>query len=93
MESSVQSGFMNALAGATYLVHRGVPFRMAHEQIGKAVQECLEKGCELQDLSLEELRQFNPLFDQDFYSALTLESVLSVHDVSGGTAPVQVKQA
>ena len=93
MQSSVQSGFMNALAGATYLVHRGVPFRMAHEQIGKAVQECLEKGCELQDLSLEELRQFNPLFDQDFYSALTLESALSVHDVSGGTAPVQVKQA
>src|SRR6202040_2128491 len=53
MQEAAQSGFMNAWAGATYLVRRGVPFRLAHEQIGKAVQMCLEKHCELQDLSLE----------------------------------------
>ncbi|HKN37081.1 MAG TPA: argininosuccinate lyase [Terriglobales bacterium] len=93
MQAAAQSGFMNAWAAATYLVERGVPFRLAHEQVGKAVQRCLEKGCELQDLPLDELKQLNPAFDQDFYSRLTLTSVLSIHDVVGGTAPEQVKQA
>ena len=46
---------MNAMAAATYLVRRGVPFRRAHEHIGQAVQYCLEKGCELEDLSLERI--------------------------------------
>jgi argininosuccinate lyase len=93
MQHAAQSGFMNAWAAATYLVQRGVPFRLAHEQIGKAVQMCLEKQCELQDLSLEELRSVNLKFDNDFYACLKLESVLAVHDVPGGTAPAQVKQA
>jgi argininosuccinate lyase len=93
MQAAAQSGFMNAWAAATYLVERGVPFRLAHEQIGKAVQQCLEKGCELQDLSLDELKKLNPAFDQDFYSRLTLTSVLSIHDVAGGTAPAHVKEA
>jgi argininosuccinate lyase len=93
MQAAAQSGFMNAWAAATYLVKCGVPARLAHEQIGKAVQLCLEKGCVLADLSLEELRQFNPAFRDDFYSWLTLESVLSIHDVPGGTAPAQVKRA
>jgi len=93
MQQSAQSGFMNAWAAATYLVKRGVPFRLAHEQIGKTVQLCVEKRCELADLSLEELRQFSPEFDHDFYSCLTLEPVLAIHDVPGGTAPGQVKRA
>lgn len=93
MQKAAQSGFMNAWAAATYLVQRGVPFRLAHEQIGKAVQLCLEKHCELQDLSLEELRSVNTKFNEDFYAALTLESVLAIHDVHGGTAPARVKQA
>ncbi|HTR66263.1 MAG TPA: hypothetical protein VMH85_10850, partial [Terriglobales bacterium] len=88
-----QTGFMNAFAAATYLVNRGVPFRSAHEQVGKAVQLSIEKGCELQDLSLEELRQLNPAFDRDFYSCLGVEQVLAIHDVPGGTAPARVKQA
>ena len=93
MQKAAQSGFMNAWAAATYLVQRGVPFRLAHEQIGKAVQVCLEKHCELQDLSLEELRLVNPKFDQDFYASLKLDAVLAIHDVPGGTAPARVKQA
>jgi len=93
MQEAAQTGFMNAWAAATYLVKRGVPFRLAHEQIGKAVQWCLDKGCELADLSLEELRQLNPAFESDFYSCLTLESVLAIHDVAGGTAPEQVRRA
>ena len=93
MQEAAQSGFMNAWAGATYLVRHGVPFRLAHEQIGKAVQICIERSCDLADLPLEELRQLNPLFEQDFYSSLTLQAVLDIHDVPGGTAPARVRQA
>ncbi|MGH9501809.1 MAG: argininosuccinate lyase [Terriglobales bacterium] len=93
MQEAAQSGFLNAWAGATYLVQRGVPFRLAHEQIGKGVQTCIERNCELGDLPLEELRQLNSAFDQDFYSCLKLQAVLAVHDVPGGTAPARVRQA
>jgi len=93
MQQAAQSGFMNAWAAATYLVKRGVPSRLAHERIGKAVQMCVERGCELQDLALEELRSLNPAFDQDFYESLKLASVLAVHDVPGGTAPARVRHA
>jgi argininosuccinate lyase len=93
MQQAAQSGFLNAWAAATYLVQRGVPFRRAHEQIGKAVQMCLERQCELQDLPLEELRSVNLKFDQDFYACLKVEAVLAIHDVPGGTAPGRVRQA
>ena len=93
MAEAAQSGFMNAWAAATYLVKRGVPFRMAHEQVGKAVRLCLERGCRLQDLPLEDLRSFSPAFGADFPSHLTLEYVLGIHDVPGGTAPARVQQA
>jgi argininosuccinate lyase len=93
MQNTAESGFMNAFAAATYLAGKGVPFRLAHEQVGKAVQLCLEKNCELQDLAIEELRQFSPAFDQDVYPQLTVQSVLAIHDVPGGTAPERVKQA
>ena len=91
--AAAASGFMNAWTAATYLVRKGVPFRLAHDVVGKAVQRALEKGCELRDLSLEELQTLNPVFAQDFYSSLTLEAVLQVHDVIGGTAPSRVQQA
>jgi len=54
---------------------------------------CLERGCELQDLPLSELQLLSPAFDQDFYESLKLASVLTVHDVPGGTAPNRVRQA
>jgi len=93
MQAEAQSGFMNAWAGATYLVRRGVPFRLAHEQIGQAVRTCIERNCQLRALPLEELRQLNPVFDEDFYPCLNLQSVLNIHDVPGGTAPARVRQA
>ncbi len=93
MREAAQSGFMNAWAAATYLVKRGVPSRLAHERIGKAVQMCVERNCELQDLPLEDLQLLSPAFDRDFYESLKLASVLAVHDVAGGTAPSRVRQA
>jgi len=93
MHAAASSGFMNAMAAAHYLVARGVPFRRAHEQIGKAVPWCLENHCELQDISLDDLRRFAPEAEQDFYSHLTLDAVLGGHNVEGGTAPARVRQA
>jgi argininosuccinate lyase len=92
MNEAAQSGFMNAWGAATYLVNRGVPSRLAHEQIGKAVKLCVEKRCELQDLTLDELRVLSPVFDESFHDCLKLASVLAIHDVLGGTAPARVRQ-
>jgi argininosuccinate lyase len=93
MNEAAQSGYLNAMAAATYLVHKGVPFRTAHEKIGNAVRFAIEKGVELNDLSLDELRQFGPEFDEDFYAAVTLTATLDCHDVTGGTARERVRQA
>jgi argininosuccinate lyase len=93
MQLAAQSGFMNAWAAATYLVERGVPSRLAHEAVGKAVKLCLERNCELQDLSLGDLRETHPAFDDDVHKVLTLKAVLAIHDVEGGTAPGPVAQA
>jgi argininosuccinate lyase len=93
MSEAAQSGFMNAWAAATYLVARGVPSRIAHEQIGKAVKLCVEKNCELEKLTLEELRDLNPAFDESFRDYLKPAAVLAIHDVVGGTAPARVQKA
>ena len=60
MSGAASLGFMNAMAAATYLVGKGVAFRRAHEYVGNAVRVCLEKRCELEDLSLDELRKIAP---------------------------------
>jgi argininosuccinate lyase len=93
MRQACESGFMNALAAATYLVGRGVPFRQAHEIIAHAVQICVEKGCGLEQLTLEELRALSPALDRDIYQQLKLEAVLECHDVDGGTAMKRVRSA
>jgi argininosuccinate lyase len=87
-----QSGYLNAMAAATYLVHKGVPFRTAHEKIGNAVRFAIEKGVELNALTLGELRQFGEEFEEDFFAAITLEATLDCHDVIGGTARQRVRK-
>ena len=74
-------------------MHKGVPFRTAHEKIGNAVRFALTKSVELGELSLDELRKFGSEFGNDFYSAVTLEATLDCHDVVGGTARVRVQTA
>ncbi len=93
MQAAADAGYLNAMAAATYLVHKGVPFRTAHEKIGNAVRFALEKGVELGDLSLEELRGFGEEFAEDFYAAVTLTATLDCHDVIGGTARHRVQEA
>jgi argininosuccinate lyase len=93
MQEAASAGFMNALAGAAYLVRSGMPFRTAHERIGKAVRLCVLKGCELEHLSTEEYAGCDIAADAAFYHALQLQQVLAIHDVPGGTAPSQVRAA
>ena len=93
MNQAARSGYLNAMAAATYLVHKGVPFRTAHEKIGHAVRLAIEKGVELGGLTLEELRQFGDEFGEDFYAAIALDATLNCHDVMGGTARERVREA
>ena len=93
MHQAASGGFMNALSGAAYLVRQGMPFRQAHELIGKAVQLCVQKGCELEHLSPKEYAKCGIEAGPQFYSALPLQEVLAIHDVPGGTAPLQVRAA
>jgi argininosuccinate lyase len=93
LEKAAQSGFLNAMAAATYLSHRGVPFRRAHHIIGEAVRLALDKGCELDGLPLDQLRTLSPAFGEDFYTSITLAATVDCHDVIGGTARARVHEA
>jgi argininosuccinate lyase len=93
MKTAAEKGYLNAMAAATYLTHKGVPFRKAHEKVGQAVRLGLETGRELNELTLEELRNFGSEFEEDFFSAVALEATLDCHDVIGGTARGRVRDA
>jgi argininosuccinate lyase len=93
MSAAAQTGFMNAWAAAAYLVERGVPSRLAHEAVGKAVALAVERGCDLQKLPLADLQAIHASFDASFHASLGLTEVLALHDVPGGTAPRHVKRA
>ena len=93
MEKSANAGFANATDCADYLVKKGVPFRDAHAVSGRLVAHCLEKGCALDDLSLDELRAFSPAFDDDVYAAISLAACVSARNLIGGPAPERVNAA
>jgi argininosuccinate lyase len=80
------SGYMNATELADYLVRKGVPFREAHETAGKIVVRAIELKGELQEMSLDELREFSTLIESDVYEALSLERTLNSKSQLGGTA-------
>jgi argininosuccinate lyase len=93
MQRAAEMGFMNAMAAATYLVGKGVPFRRAHEYVANAVRLCVERKCELGDLKLEELQGIAAQFENDFYPSVALKATLDCHDVYGGTATARVREA
>ncbi len=93
MRAAATTGCMNAMAAAGHLVRTGIPFRRAHELIGTAVQLCIEKGCELEDLSVEQWKQCGIDLTPELRASLKLDSVLDCHDVEGGTAPARVRQS
>ena len=93
LTEAAETGYLNAMAGATYLSNKGIAFRKAHEIIGNAVRLGLESGRELNALTLSELQHLSPAFAADFYAAITLEATLDCHDVIGGTNRQRVAQA
>jgi argininosuccinate lyase len=78
---------------ADYLVRKGLPFRQAHEIVGKAVALALQRGIALHELPLEQVRALSPLFESDFKEAVTVEASLGARNVYGGTGPKAVQQA
>ena len=93
MRAATLKGFATATDLADYLVRRGVPFRDAHEAVGKAVALGVAKGCDLAQLSLPELQSFSEVIGEDVYDVLTLEGSVAARDHIGGTAPNQVRAA
>jgi argininosuccinate lyase len=93
MKAAATTGYLNAMAAATYLSNKGVPFRKAHEIVGNAVRLGLETGRELNALALEELRTLSDAFAEDFFASITLEAALDCHDVVGGTNRARVATA
>jgi argininosuccinate lyase len=84
--ASAASGYMNATELADYLVRKGVPFREAHEIVGKIVTRAIEGGKELEQLTLDELRKFSVSIGEDVYESLLLEQTLGSKSQIGGTA-------
>ncbi|TDF93471.1 argininosuccinate lyase [Paenibacillus piri] len=93
MRQAVNQDFSNATDIADYLVNKGLPFRQAHEVIGKTVLYCIQNQKFLLDLELEEFHQFSKLFEQDIYAVLQPEQVVNARNVYGGTATNQVGEA
>ncbi|WP_163882633.1 argininosuccinate lyase [Paenibacillus favisporus] len=93
MREAVNQDFSNATDIADFLVGKGLPFRQAHEVIGKTVLYCIQQGKYLLDLTMEEFQQFSPLFDDTIYEVLRPETVVNARNVYGGTAMDQVAEA
>ncbi|MBU0961187.1 MAG: argininosuccinate lyase, partial [Proteobacteria bacterium] len=93
MEEATRTGFITATDLADYLVLHNVPFREAHGIVGRAVAVCIDKGCELTDLTLDEIREFSPVIDKDIFEVLSVEGSINSRISTGGTANLRVEEA
>ena len=93
MEQAALKGYATATDLADYLVKKGLPFRDAHEAVAHAVRACDDAKCDLAEMSLERLREYSSLIDDDVFAVLTLEGSVAARDHVGGTAPRQVRIA
>lgn len=89
---SATHGYMNATEMADYLVRRGMPFREAHETVGRIVMHAIGRGVELNELTLDELKSMSSLIEQDAFDSLSLERTLESKSQIGGTAPERVAE-
>jgi len=93
MRNAALQGYATATDLADYLVKKGLPFRDAHEAVAQAVRFAEQRGCGLDSISLDELRQFSTLIEGDVYQVLSLEGSLASRNHTGGTSPEQVTAA
>jgi argininosuccinate lyase len=92
MRAAALQGFATATDLADYLVKRGVPFRDAHEVVAHAVRDCEQRGCDLADLSLADLKAYHASIGDDVHEVLTLEGSVAARKHVGGTAPERVAE-
>ena len=83
MEQSAKNGFTNATDVADYLVLKGVPFRDAHGIVGRMVLACIDRGCALDDLSVDEFRGFSDVIDSDIYEAISMQNCVEKRNTTG----------
>ena len=93
MKKSAMMGFTNATDAADYLVKKGMPFRDAHGVIGRLVLTCIEKNCAIEDLSLDELKEICPTFEQDVYEAISLKTCVNKRTTKGAPSKASVNEA
>ena len=87
MEASAMKGFTNATDAADYLVKKGVPFRDAHGIIGRLVLYCIDNQKSLLDLSIDEYKAIDPVFEEDVYDAISLETCVNLRNTIGAPGP------
>lgn len=92
MENSAKHGFTNATDAADYLVNHGVPFRDAHGIIGQLVLYCIQKEMALEEMTLEEFRSFSPVFGEDIYDAISMETCVKMRNTIGAPGQEAMKQ-
>ena len=92
MAQSAKTGFMNATDAADYLVSKGLAFRDCHEIIGRLVLYCIENGKALEELTLDELKEFSPVFDSDVYAHIDIKTCISAKKSEGSTSFESVKK-
>jgi argininosuccinate lyase len=91
--TAASKGYMNATELADYLVRKGMPFREAHDAVGRIVLKAIESGRELDQLTLSEIKEFSSLVEEDVYESLSLEQTLASKGQKGGTSRGQVNEA
>jgi argininosuccinate lyase len=92
MRRAAARGFSTATDVADYVVRKGIPFRQAHEIVGKTVRYCIENHKDIPELTLEEFRRFSPVIEADIYEHVTLEASVNARRATGGTAREAVKR-
>lgn len=92
MRNAANGGFISATDCADYLAKKGMPFREAYGIVGKLVGHCVETGHSLETLPLEEYKKVSPIFEEDVFDALSLETCVRGRSVYGGPAPQAVQQ-
>ncbi|MDD6058270.1 MAG: argininosuccinate lyase, partial [Clostridiales bacterium] len=93
MRASANHGFTNATDAADYLVNRGVPFRDAHGIVGQVVLFCIERGIAIDDMSLTELKSISPVFEEDVYEAISMETCVNKRLTVGAPGKAAMEQA
>ena len=92
MERSAARGFTNATDAADYLVNHGVPFRDAHGIVGQLVLHCIDRGISLDEMTLEEFRAISPVFDEEIYEAISIQTCIDKRNTLGAPGPEAMRK-